>query len=221
MRKKEPFIPQKSLQERALYFNKRVYQNDPWTSAKEPYIFAKEWNGGRDLAVIQVTCINEACHMYEWVMSQVRDMSHVWMRHVTHMNEPCYMYEWAMSHVWMSHVTCMHEACHMYEWVMSQVRDMSHVWRSHATCMNELDHTYEWAMSHVWMSNLTCMHEPCHDMTHSYVWHGSWIIHVWHDSWLIHMCDMTHDSFRCVTWRIWLIHMCDMTHTYEQGMSQV
>jgi len=33
---------------------------------------------------------------------------------------------------------------------------------------------------------------------------------------IIHMCDMTHsyvwhDSFICVTW---LIHMCDMTHSY-------
>ena len=71
------------------------------------------------------------------------------------------------------------------------------------------------------------------DMTHSYVWHDSficvtWLIHmcdmihahVWHDSFicvtrLIHMCDMTHsyvwhDSLTCV---IWLIHMCDMTHS--------
>jgi len=65
-------------------------------------------------------------------------------------------------------------------------------------------------------------------MTHSYVWHDSflcvtWLIHivymtssyVWRDSficvaWLIHMCDMSHscvlhDSFTCMTW---LIHMC-------------
>jgi len=72
------------------------------------------------------------------------------------------------------------------------------------------------------------------DMTHSYVWHDSficltWLIHVcdmthsyvWHDSficviWLIHICDATHpyvwhDSSICVTW---LIHMCDMTHSY-------
>jgi len=50
------------------------------------------------------------------------------------------------------------------------------------------------------------------DMTHSYVWHDSFIC----VTWLIHMCDKTHsyvwhDSFICVTW---LIHMCDMTHSY-------
>ena len=72
------------------------------------------------------------------------------------------------------------------------------------------------------------------DMTHSYVWHDSfiwvtWLIHmcdlthsyVWLDSFicvtrLIHMCHMTHsyvwhDQFICVTW---LMHMCDMTHSY-------
>jgi len=50
-------------------------------------------------------------------------------------------------------------------------------------------------------------------MTHSYVWHDSFIC----VTWLIHMCDMTHsyvwhDSFICVTW---LIHACDMTCWFE------
>ena len=52
------------------------------------------------------------------------------------------------------------------------------------------------------------------DMTHSYVWHDSFIC----VTWLIHMCDMTHscvwyDSFIC---EIWLIHMCDMSHSHER-----
>jgi len=38
-----------------------------------------------------VTCMNESCHIYEWVMS--------------HMNESCHTYEWVMSHIWMSHNT--------------------------------------------------------------------------------------------------------------------
>jgi len=50
------------------------------------------------------------------------------------------------------------------------------------------------------------------DMTHSYVWHDSFIC----VTYLIHMCDISHsyvwhDSFICVTW---LMHMCDMTHAY-------
>jgi len=73
-------------------------------------------------------------------------------------------------------------------------------------------------------------------MTHSYVWHDSFIC----GTRLIHMCDMTHShvwhaSFICVTWRVqtrdmthsyvqhdsflhmtWLIRMCDMTHFYAR-----
>jgi len=50
-------------------------------------------------------------------------------------------------------------------------------------------------------------------MTHSYVWHDSFIC----VTWLIHTCDMTHscvwhDSFICVTR---LSHICDMTHLRE------
>jgi len=59
--------------------------------------------------------------------------------------------------------------------------------------------------------------------THVWLWHEAWMTHsyVWHDSfirviWLIYTCDMTfsyvwHDSFICVTW---LIHICDMIHSY-------
>jgi len=50
----------------------------------------------------------------------------------------------------------------------------------------------------------------CHtcDMTHSYLWHDSFVC----VTWLIRMCDMTHsylwhDSFVSVTW---LIHICDV-----------
>jgi len=49
-------------------------------------------------------------------------------------------------------------------------------------------------------------------MTHSYVWHDSFI----RVTWPIHMCHMTHsyvwhDSFTCVAW---IVYMCDMTHSY-------
>ena len=79
-----------------------------------------------------VTCINESCHTYEWVMSL---MSHIWMSHVTHMNESWHTHEWFMSHIWMSHGAHINESCHTYEWVMS------HLWLSHVTHMNESCHT--------------------------------------------------------------------------------
>ena len=70
------------------------------------------------------------------------------------------------------------------------------------------------------------------DMTHPYVWHGSWletrdvillmtVACVWYHTficvtWLPCMCDKAYSyvqdgSLTCVTW---LIHMCDMTHSY-------
>ena len=89
---------------------------------------------------------------------------------------------------------------------------------------------------------LKCVHML--DMTHSYVWHDSFICvtwcidmcdvngsytwwnmthsYVWHDlfirvTWLIHMCDMT----RSYVWHVsftcvtWRIHMCDVACTRE------
>jgi len=51
------------------------------------------------------------------------------------------------------------------------------------------------------------------DMTHSYVWHNSFICATGH----IHMCDMTHsyawrDLFVCVTW--WRMCVCDVMYSY-------
>jgi len=73
------------------------------------------------------------------------------------------------------------------------------------------------------------------DMTHSYVWHDSflyaaWLIqlcdtthsHVWHGSFtcvtcLNDMCDMTHSPARhdSLVWFVYIIHIrvCDMTHS--------
>jgi len=59
-------------------------------------------------------------------------------------------------------------------------------------------------------SSAICLIHMC-DMTHSYVWHDSFIC----VTWLIHMCDMTHSySLSATSSAICLIHMCDMTHSY-------
>ena len=86
-------------------------------------------------SISHVTHMNESCHTYGWVLSNV------WMSHVTHMNEACCTYEWIMSHIWMSHVSDMNESCHTYEWVMS------HIWMSHVSHMNESCRSCEWVKS--------------------------------------------------------------------------
>jgi len=76
---------------------------------------------------------------------------------------------------------------------------------------------YSFTHWHVWHRKDSFMRHACQvihlcDMTHSSVWHDSFIC----VPWLIHLCDMTHssvwhDPFICVPW---LIHMCAMTHSY-------
>jgi len=94
----------------------------------------------------------------------------------------------------------------------------------------------DWLVCVAWRVHICdTIHYMC-AMTHSYVWHDSFmcgtrLFHVFayvrHNTficvaWLIHVCDITHscvwrDSFTCVTW---LSHVCDMTmwgHTSEKG----
>ena len=147
--------------------------------------------------------------------SGIPQAAHIRMSHVSHMNESCLTYEWVMSHIW---IQAFHRRL-TYEWVMS------HIWMSHVSHMNKSCRTLECQTSNMWMSHVAHMNEsfhtyeymcPCHvglietnkrrlgrgilDMTHSYVW---------------------HDSFICVTW---LIHLCDTqktSHTYDWFMSYI
>ena len=127
-------------------------------------------------------------------------MSHMWMSHVTHVNESCHTCEWVMSHIWMSHVTRMNESCHTCEWVMS------HMWMSYNTYT-----AAQHCTDHRSSASPTCVTWLIHmcDMTHSYVWHDSfirviWLVHMWRDS--IHTC---RDSFICArgTPVVGVIHM--------------
>ena len=131
----------------------------------------------------------------------------IYMSHVTHTNESCLTYEWVMPHVRMSHFIHIHESCHKYEWTMpyicAAIISICVIW---LFAMCDMTHSYVWHDSFLYVTWLIFM---C-DMTRSYVWHDSFLC----EPWLIPMCDMTrsymwHDSFLCA---IWLVPMCDMTH---------
>jgi len=121
-----------------------------------------------------------------------------------------YMYMCDVIH-WRLHVTWFIHKCDIYV--------MSCLWiHSAKGCTNSW--RYCWQLVMQWW----CMCDMIHlsDMTHSYVWHDSFICVTWR----IHMCDMTemllaivnvvvvhvcHDSFTSVTCVLWFIHKWDMT----------
>jgi len=76
--------------------------------------------------------------------------------HGTHMNESWYTYEWVMANTWWS------VSCHTYD------TGTANTWlSSHATCMNESLNTW------LTQSRDTLLHVCA--MTHSYVYHDSFI----------------------------------------------
>ena len=175
-----------------------------------------------------------------------RVMSRMGIRHVTRSKVSCHTQTlltalleisrvtWqVLSRVWMSHVTCMNESCHMYVWVMS------HVWMSHVT--QTLLVTLLAIDIVAWHVTLTHAYHRC-DMTHSYVWHGSFVCVTWVTaqrlcSWLYLRLDCVGDFTRALTLRrdVWLYflssssslgksthvtRMDESCRTYEWGISR-
>jgi len=119
--------------------------------------------------------MNESCHTYEWVVyvfrrtsvSQTRKFS--WHMRGAHMNGSCLTHKWVMSHTQMSHFSHANESCLTHKWVMShrmsafQTRKLS--WHMHGAL---LKHVLRLLLSWGENAHLCCM-------THSYVWHDSFI----------------------------------------------
>jgi len=91
---------------------------------------------------------------------------------------------------------------------------MSYVWRSHVTHMNETCHKHEWVMSRIQIQYTTRGLFHTWDMTHSYVWHDSFICGIW-----LYSC-VGHDSFMCVTWLIRMFDRTCVTYTYHVNTLQ-
>jgi len=102
----------------------------------------------------------------------------------------------------------------IYEWFVSSYMNHSYMWHDSwaVLCWRFQCFRFVWASLRregYWIPTKTCNSGRLHnhyqicDMTHSYVWHDSFIC----VTWLIHIWDMTysytwHDSFIYVTWLI-------------------
>jgi len=131
--------------------------------------------------------------------------------------------------MWCDYMTClMHvgpRPIHMGPRPIHMCRDAFMCGMAHSDvtcCVNVWHDALRWwrdsfvrAMIHSCYVSFICLLGPfIRDVTHSYVWHDSFV----RVTWLIHMCDRTHpyvwnDSFMCVwldscTCATWLIHMC-------------
>ena len=133
---------------------------------------------------------------------------------VTRLIHTCNMthsYVWHDAFVCMAWQICM---CGMSLW---HVCDMTYLCGCHDSFMRSMYHhsvkrNHRGRVTAVTALICTTLFIYTCDMTHSYVWHDSFIC----VTCLIHTCDMTqsyvwHDAFIHVTW---LIHTCDMTHSF-------
>jgi len=115
------------------------------------------------LCIRQVTHLNEAFDIDEWVMLHICYVTLINKESFTYRNEASYLYEWVVSHIWMRHVAHMNESCQNKNCRSLLQKSpicmpMSHT--SHAAA-RRFD-TREWVMLHIFMSHVTHMNDSCH-----------------------------------------------------------
>jgi len=177
---------------------------------------------------------HELIHMQDMISFICATWCHSYVRHDSFICE-----------TWLIHM-CDMISFICETWSYSYVRYDSFICETWSHSYVRYDLIHMWDLTAVWYSHVLtficsrlivfiyCIHilsfdkahaTSCFEVTHSYVWHDSficvtWLVHnVWHDSFigetrLIHMWDMTHsharhDSCICETW---LVHMWNTTH---------
>jgi len=158
-----------------------------------------------------VTCMEESCRTYQWVMS------HISMSHVAHMNTSRNVaYEKVVwSCIWMrclqsiDHIalqmSIMNGSCQV--WSVTHVHDSrhKHLWISHIT-VKEYCYTNERVMPHIWKSRVAHINKSC--CTYEWVMSQMNVLsHIW-----------TRHVQACQTCRQVISHIstCNVTHIHQQ-----
>jgi len=113
----------------------------------------------------------------------------------------------------MSHMNGSHMGHDSFIWYMTHsyvaiyMTLLIHTWHDSSMC----DMTHLYMITHLYVLYVTWLVRLC-DVTHSYVWHASFICVIWHAcatcvTWLIHVSCVWHG----VTW---LVRKCNMVYSY-------
>jgi len=167
--------------------------------------------------------ICDMTHSYVWHNAFICVTQHIHIWHhsgvISHINVLCHTYEWVMSHVNEANAPEYVTRCLIPMWHDSFICVTRHIhMRYDASFICDMM-PYSYVMPH---SYVTWLIHIWH-MTHSYVWHNTFIRDMTPHSYvtwcLIHtwcLIRMWLDSF---TYGTWLIHMCETTHSYEWVVS--
>jgi len=135
-----------------------------------------------------------------------------------HRNESCHAFMCATSRIHACDMNRMSEACHMCEYGSDVARGRTIGVQSNETCHAFMCVMWLMWVRHVTRVNIPEQWRGRGAYYRLVAGTSNLIFDRLFDraTWLIHMCDMTHsyvwhDSFICVTR---LIHICDVTHSY-------
>ena len=161
---------------------------------------------------------------HRWLWQATRTKKNKKTSHVIYINTSCSTHEWVISHTWMSHIT------YKLHLLRVELVNFELARRTLVAAVGDLDDNLAFFLalerqkklrrslksqiySRVQIVRCSCTQYSCCDttmvrliyvcdMSHSCVWHVSFMYVTW------------HVSFMCLTCVVWLIHIWYVTHTW-------